>query len=132
MTNHELNNLVAEKIMGWKLDLSDWKTSDNQFTMWDVYDWEPSENIRCAWMVVEKFSRGPWHVFICDTHSDNWKSCLIRSSVASPYPPEEIFYGLMPYKRDDKNLGLKEFKAQTESVPKSICLAALKAVGVNV
>lgn len=128
MTDKELDTLVAEKVMGWELQ----KYERYYSTGGEWRLWTPSTEIESAWQVVEKFARGPWHVFICDTHSDNWKSCLIRSSFASPYPPEKIFYGLMPYKRDDKNLGLKEFKAQAESVPKAICFAALKSVGVEV
>lgn len=109
MTNHELNNLVAEKIMGWRRDLSDWKTSDNQFTNWDVYDWEPSENIRCAWMVVEKMDTLGW-------------CCQIANNTVGDEKFSAHFWW---NKMNQSKIGF------ADSPSKAVCIAALKALGVE-
>ncbi|KZE67029.1 hypothetical protein AWM68_19760 [Fictibacillus phosphorivorans] len=58
---HQLNNLVAEKVMEWEFDVDSesWITEFGNLLFIDGVDseWNPSTDIQDAWWVVEKFFR---------------------------------------------------------------------------
>lgn len=116
----ERDALVAEKVMGW--EIRDEYYSDGEYAGQIVYDQEgkgrggPGEgcsfsSISAAWQVVEKMREGGC-VLMMNAHPDyTW------AGFHSPKPPhpagrEVIFCG------------------EGDTVPLTICLAALKAKGV--
>lgn len=56
MTNRKLADLLAEKVMGWTLDGTEWIISRTPYKLsgYDVYSWQPYCDIVTAWAVVEK------------------------------------------------------------------------------
>ena len=113
----ELDALVAEKVMGWKL-IENWGSDgpveegwvgfwDDEWCRWietpnlEVKTWNPSapDGIADAWMVVEKMM----HVSI-ENLGSKWK---------------------VEFSADTHGL----YWATADTAPEAICLAALKAVG---
>lgn len=97
----ELDALIAEKVMGWQMDL-DYKGND----YW--VDFKPSTNTADAWIVFEKFK------YIEVEKLVNQFKCWI-------YPPDPLI------KTFDGSGAESEW---CETAPLAICLAALEAVGV--
>lgn len=56
MENREINNLIAEKVMGWHLrkmeNVAAWVDENKNWTLKQM--WNPSNDIQDAWQVVEK------------------------------------------------------------------------------
>ena len=111
MNNREINRLVAEKVMGWvqgkyAKELY-YKKNNGQIhgAVKFVKDWSPATDIVDALQVAEK-----WRLY--EIHKvDNKYICWIYDESNN----EEIFY-----------------EAEAPTLPLAICLAALKAVGVEV
>lgn len=110
MTNKEINLLVAEKVMEFcakdlKLLKDHYEANNDPFTIWDV-----SSNITDAWYVVEKMDQLGW---LCQ---------MANNTIGK--------------ERFSAHFCLnKEFKSATafsDSMPKAICIAALKAVGAEI
>ncbi|GAB7387388.1 hypothetical protein BSNK01_12240 [Bacillaceae bacterium] len=111
----ELDALVAEKVMGWTyrklptLDEGAWVIEEKEPVIWESR-WKPSIRIKDAWLVVEKMIDSGF-----DLHLDaDWKNGVY-------------------YYCEFSNLigGLGVFGHEAETAPLAICLAALKAVGVE-
>jgi Phage ABA sandwich domain len=110
MNLREIDRLVAEKVMGWKIKkviedgcylYDEWDTGDKGIP---VEKFRPTLNITDAWQVVEKLTYG--------------KTDL------ETYFELQLFY-IHYYAK----FGKHEAKAETATL--AICLAALKAVGVE-
>lgn len=111
--SRELDALVAEKVMGWK-----WE--DDRLTIEGHYKDEngeyhssffPSTDIAAAWEVVEKFDRYE----------------IVKTEL--PLPTGEVWKPhvvLSHWKKDSFGT------AFGDTVPHAICLAALKAIGVEI
>lgn len=106
----ELDALVAEKVMGWNLidypniGVIEIETEDDSF---DLAEFKPSTDIKEAWDVVEFTENnvgGIELISLCDE-----KKYLFR-----------IWNGK------------ENIEANAETAPLAICLAALKAVGIEV
>ena len=139
----ELDALVAEKVMGWRKeymfpaervrgeDLPDrgalvWRESGQKSYKWLVEDrdcwipeecpedgFHPSTDIAAAWLVVERLAQ-EWDVEIY-----RFQSMAINSAYWVCKFGELVDYE-------------PTYFAQALSAPHAICLAALKAVGVDV
>lgn len=59
MESSEINNLIAEKVMGWHLQkmkyAAAWFDENSNWTLKQT--WNPSNDIRDAWQVVEKMRK---------------------------------------------------------------------------
>ncbi len=111
MKLHEIDALVAEKVMGWELSWlgTDWREETNANTHHHKRskgDFLPSTNIQDAWLVVEKLKVEYW----------------IEINVGEKYLCDIGKYGIPGT--------IVQIEAETASL--AICLAALKAVGVEV
>lgn len=102
MNNREIDRLIAEKVMGWEFSEGCWVT---EFGPLDDRDgeWTPSTFLYDAWAVVGKFE---------DVRLERNKS-LTPSVRVDVWNPTKV-------------------TAFADTVPRAICLAALKAVGVEV
>jgi hypothetical protein len=124
MTNREIDALVAEKVMGWAIhrrntawwvhkddvDIVTWRKTAN------VHEWQPHRRIEQAWQVYEWLeSRGL--VRVCNGDGDS-KDCDFTPLQTRNHPSGEYC--------------LESAHGSAESYPMAICLAALKAVGVEV
>jgi hypothetical protein len=135
----ELDRLVAEKVMGWKLPLEygilytdgseSWGNSP-QYTFEkfhayhskgiakellqrpDLAGWSPSTQIAHAWEVVQKISRLKWSGMTIDVVVSQYAGAA-HCSIEADMP-------------DVKSIGIADASADT--APLAICLAALKAV----
>lgn len=104
----ELDALVAEKVMGWEVTIANgweayFETESGQFGPW-VGLWQPSTNMSDAWEVVREMVRKGTYVEIAQG--------------------QELCTCCFNY---DDYLTVE----RCESAPLAICLAALKAVGVE-
>ena len=115
MNDRELDVLVAEKVMNFMRVGSMW--TPRQWTEPAVmpsgyistrpcyYDWSPSTSIVAAWQVVEKI---PSDLKLTGPHGDKDESW--------------VWIAAFDY---------NQFVAGAKTAPRAICLAALKAVGVE-
>jgi hypothetical protein len=114
--DQRINHLVAEHVMGWTkkpMYLAD--KEGNSLYRWYAPNElvhlgllpEYSTRIECAWQVVEKMRADAWDVLIDGTDDGSYDWWTVR------------FGGCMP-------------AVQSTSIAKAICLAALKAKGVEV
>jgi virulence-associated protein VagC len=106
MNLREIDRLVAEKVMGWKDAFEVWGLDD----VWITDEGEkrifnPTTEIADAWQVVEKLTYG--------------------KTDFETYFELQLFY--MHYYAK-----FRKHEAKAETAPLAICLAALKAVGVEV
>jgi hypothetical protein len=111
MNLREINWFVAEKVMNWHV----WENEDGELMVtkgYGCYSHCPSfsTNIADAWQVVEKL----------------YKDKGLRMFVGLDFPP---LY--MARLKDDKGDWIGH-GTEAETAPLAICLAALKAVGVNI
>jgi hypothetical protein len=116
IADRELDALVAEKVMGWHEAQTTfnglWWCVEGDGSYFGrrqarVSEWHPSTNIADAWQVVEKMRADAWDVLIDGTDDGSCDWWTVR------------FGGCMP-------------AVQSTSIAKAICLAALKAKGVEV
>lgn len=108
MTDRELDALVAEKVMGWHkgAELSSaWFDSRHNFVHWK--EWCPTVDIKAAWEVVEKMREEGTDVDIYWSGNE-WIVTLGENPGGSPDG------------------------ATSDTAPRAICLAALRAKGVEV
>lgn len=111
MNNREINHLVAVKVMNWVQGkyAKEWYYKKNNGQIHGVVklvkDWNPSTDIADALQVVEK-----WNLYKIYKVNNKY-ICWIYDESNN----EEIFY-----------------EAEAPTLPLAICLAALKAVGVEV
>lgn len=64
MNNRELDRILAERVMGWKLNGSEYEYRKRGLDLWntsylrgEVTKWEPAENIEQAFMVLNKMEK---------------------------------------------------------------------------
>lgn len=104
----KIDSLVAEKVMGWikAPETSVLKSMWVVPPMGNVYPKLPnfSTDIKAAWMVVEKLRADGY--YFCLDEGDRGEYCCI---FANP----------------------NVYRAEEETAPLSICLAALEAVGIE-
>lgn len=111
----KLDVLVAERVMRWRRvvvlpEINRWMVSDSQWSGYYVFDWSPSTDITDAWQVVEKMRQDLWLVNISGGHF--WDCEIIDMSI------------------EDEDRG--DYAARNkETAPLAICIAALRAVGVD-
>ncbi|UAT29532.1 hypothetical protein K7T73_13075 [Bacillus badius] len=120
MNNREIDRLVAEKVMGWEPNLDDdgtvlsYDTEHGNLFFYDdnENDWCPSADIQDAWKVVESLRERK--IF---TIYDAWDE-----------KDEKIFCANFQY---NDTYHVVDYSAYADTAPMAICLAALKAVGVE-
>jgi hypothetical protein len=126
----ELDALVAEKVMGWRLEergyvATFWVDENGKvkraaepcsidFCSCEVFS--PSTDISDAWKVVEKLGIIPNSFYIGYKTDKNGKK-IYRAFFQKENPITTLIY---------------TYEADAETAPLAICLAALKAVGVEV
>jgi hypothetical protein len=120
MTNRELDALVAEKVMGWTWHdtMLCWYPSTPGATLNDTrskQDWQPSTDISAAWEVVEKST----------------SFCEVSRWIDEATGKIEYVCGITIGHKPDPS-GDQPSVAIADTAPRAICLAALKAVGVEV
>jgi hypothetical protein len=107
MNKKEINDLVAEKVMGYVRSKfkgqEGWGTKDQH--RWFSH-FNPSGDISDAWLVAEKFDYV--HLFRMDDWNENKYECKLI------FDNERSFYGI------------------GETAPIAICLAAFKALGIDI
>lgn len=118
MTDRELDALVAEKVMGWKIEgrpirLSGGHFDDVRIPADGTVKMLPSysTDIAAAWQVVEKVRELNGWPFILESHGD-------------PGAPGRWWAYFQ------KTIGDRSVNGHGHEAPRAICLAALKAVGV--
>ncbi|MEK4883458.1 hypothetical protein NST81_01835 [Bacillus sp. FSL W8-0223] len=115
MNLREIDRLVAEKVMGWKVSkgrsgLEWYEANENgkfEFIR-SVTDFEPSTDIRDAWQVVEKLK-----IAVIPQAGD---------------PPTDMKY----LAEIDRQPFGDNYEAYAGTAELAICLVALKSVGVNI
>ena len=136
LTNDELNELVAERLLGWKkghvcttppglLDHSYcvWKTGEGEdFKTQRFLDWNPAEKIADAFVVLEAWRQtGKFCcIEICSDYDYVWGVHWVRSFDAD---------GMHCIGSEHKKESLPW---SAEELPRLICLSALQANGYNV
>lgn len=117
MTNHEIDCLVAEKIMGWTRFIED--TEAGQMNSWDNECGRQSllpnysSDIEAAFEVTRRM----------------WKKNFRMEMHTLQHPEYGLVY-LVRFRR--KKVGGKYQSEDSEKPAEAICLAALKTVGVEV
>lgn len=125
MTDEQIIELLATKVMGWckhqlHPDLPDWYLLDKDLFRFKMRgDWNPLVKIDDAWMVVEKLGR--WHGFNFMIMYECWTWRVGNPLFWTVGWFEEGYEG--PESR---------CSAESETVTRAICLAALKAHGIEV
>lgn len=139
MTDRELDALVAEKVMGW--DVLTTREFHRHGKSGDVVDcgddgifvaerdrsattpFNPSTSISAAWSVVEQMRELGWHI---DLDNDGSQKIGAEESWT--------WNALLWTDRDDYDGdGDGDWPtAHADTAPRAICLAALRAVGVEV
>ncbi|WP_313430061.1 BC1872 family protein [Siminovitchia terrae] len=118
----EIDRLVAEKVMGWRLDETNFidywvGEHDGQKGDWAIaHMWKPSTNIQDAWEVVEKI---------------NEEFSLVRTNDTGMWVASIGFFGDECPECGEETFEV-EYQGIANAAPLAICLAALKAVGVEV
>ncbi|CDQ41882.1 BC1872 family protein [Virgibacillus salexigens] len=115
MDNRKIDQLVAEKVMGWKVfeykNINTTVIDDGEFLV-EIEEFKPSERIEDAWNVVEKigkdFTMNTVNEY--DIHVKAGKLELIGQY----------------------HCNINGFHVYDKSAPLAICKAALKTVGVEV
>lgn len=135
----ELDTLMAEKVMKWKLH-SKAKWLEDATPGTPYYDspggpirmgedWSPSGNMTDAWEVVEKLNRDGLLVAVVGSHDDNLNACMIIQGMAASHSARDIFLHLDGYDelhKDYPDIFEKPIRVQAETVQLAICAAALE------
>lgn len=116
VNNQKINQLIAEKIMGWvehsEFNFTVWKDSED---MWHGFtsDFKPSENMNDAWLIVQKLK-----LTIHPTYN-GWE--VFRSNTSRS-------------ERDCQYIGTTNNQkwVEHESAPMAICLFGLQTVGITI
>lgn len=105
MTTRERDALVAEKVMGW-----------------NVYQasWSPTTDIAAAWEVVEKMDAEHRTLRVSRHPVMGWEC-----EIFPPYPWRE-------HTNEGVRVHSTSYSASADTAPEAICLAALRARGVDV
>ncbi len=114
MENREIDRLIAEKVMGWKLEktfeedcyLYDEWVSGNERIAVDVF--KPSSNIQDAWIVLEKFKEKDFLY-------------TVQNQMGGDYEVSLTDWGGM----------CSTYRGVNEFLPLAVCEATLKAKGIE-
>ena len=117
MTRHDLNELVATKVMGWHRRKDFWATAEEWDTKVAPGNWSPMDSIDAAWGVVEKI--GKRFVLRHPSHANLWQAGFECDSGIADVGWHFVKNNCCVF-------------AGADTAPMAICLAALKAVGVEV
>jgi hypothetical protein len=117
MNLREIDHLIATKVMGWEPEEIEGSAYLSGYVLYKReepphipdYQFKPSTNIADAWQVVEKLIDEGYDINV--------------------YNHNKEFNVEINIEEDDKHLW---FYGEADSAPLAICLAALKAVGVEV
>jgi len=123
----ELDKLIAEKVMGWRLEMIGLGNDMPCYCELNgpvgslVEEWEPSTYILCAWKVVEKMDEDGF-------------SFHFGSRGETEFDKEFLKYHFMFSTKGSVYRRPVEVPRSSfsESAPHAICLAALKAVGYDI
>lgn len=122
----ELDALVAEKVMGWTKFVqykgAEWRVGEEYIDNGDCIcipvsihradEWRPSNRIQDAWTVVEKLSER-FQFWLEFYREDKGPWCAVF------------------FEKRDSYGEVNSHGADAETAPHAICLAALKAVGME-
>lgn len=116
---HELDKLVAEKVMGWNTSMRQcdgWNYHDDSYPNSDSRIFAPSTDIAHAWDVLEEMRHR--HVYLDVIQTNNG---FMVGDGSENYADDEGF-------TEGKliNIGL------AETAPHAICIASIRACGVEV
>ncbi|PFQ42809.1 hypothetical protein COK05_24480 [Bacillus cereus] len=107
MNNNSINQLLAEKVMGWhlrKLEHVDaWIDEQGNWILKQM--WKPTTNIQDAWLVLEKFDFA--NVERVTGYGDFYKVNLSVPELDGTYSEVEV---------------------KSTTAPMAICMAALKSI----
>jgi hypothetical protein len=112
LSPRERDTLVAEHVMGWKLDKPYWSEKEVWVKSGTNYDWtenwSPSTNIADAWQVAEKLQEVYLYTDIrtCADFYEVWITDHANDSATETFA--------------------------TPKLPEAICLASLKAMGIEI
>jgi hypothetical protein len=106
--SREIDCLVAENVMGWKLKTMEhceaWIDNQNGWVLKQM--WKPSTNIQDAWLVLEKICKDNDWRCIMDVNGKNYTEVSFKSQMG----------------------GWRDGFSEKETAPLAICSAALDAV----
>lgn len=110
--SREIDRLVAEKVMGWEVpyeydDIGIMAYTNEKGT----FAFSPTTKIADAWQVVEKFQKDDWCI---EVYNENEEWC-VELTKYNEFMLDDIFY-----------------TANAEDASLAICLAVLKACGIDV
>ena len=106
-----LDAIVAVKVMGWV------RYDGKSYAAWCEKDWSPSTDNSDAWSkLVEKMKADGWRVTVTDDPDDGAGAQFEKADDNGP----------------EYELAAEHFAEQVESVPHAICLAACRALDVEV
>lgn len=114
-SGRDLDALVAEKVMGWRLLGNGTAYKDETIVPIDYVLKNYSTDIAAAWGVVEYLDRAT----VITRLNSEWCSVELGPRRLEPGDPVEKYGNMGP-------------TAKANTAPLAICLAALKAVGVEV
>ena len=111
MTERERDALVAERVMGWsRVHGNEWLNSAGKLM---IRPGRFSTDIAAAWQVVERMHKNYW-----------------VASVSNPLPDDNEGEGDWVSASFFDGMGI--FDARMDTAPAAICLAALRACGVDI
>ena len=128
MNLQEINKLVAEHVMGWKLEVAmdgvteyydtgefgggKWTEQNGELSKKNRFDdediFQPCQRVQDAWLVLEKLSKEKDWRFIID-YSEHETQVTAKNKMGA----------------------CRQILGVSESVPVAMCLAALEAVGIE-
>ena len=132
----ELERVIAEKVMGWEISGPDIEgytrlVDERSVVVGLLNDFEPSIDIRDAWRVVEKVSESFVKTgFSGGVDIGTWTDFHLEKGSASG-----DFWTATFQRNDERNsvgTDVCEWTSYAMTAPLAICLAALKAKGVEV
>ena len=112
MDSHEIDRLVAEKVMGWEVPYEYDDIGIMAYTIEKgAFAFSPTNKIADAWQVIEKLQKDDWHI---ELYNENEKWCFDLTKY-NEFMFVDRFY-----------------RTSAEDASLAICLAALKACGIDV
>lgn len=100
MNNTEMNNKLAEQVMGWKNIDGYWVTNKGYYTPYLVDgvitnnflrpSFTPTTELSCALVLVNHLQNNGFCVFLQFTHDGNLNVCHIMLGFACSYPPVDL------------------------------------------
>lgn len=126
MTDRELEDFLAEKVMGWKPVRNEWGTllaeCDEPFTWRLRYeDWRPLSDIAQAWQLIDKLSAYPESaVFVvCQPHDGNMASCMVYRGGARSYDSADVFLHL----KDEEEFSRSDYARSSDTIKPAVMVA---------